>query len=107
MAVLKSARSKNKRRWHFKAERVHDFAFAADPDYVHQQIDVQNGPVVHLLFDPETANEANWELLKRIIYNATLTSWLPILAIPYPQFSIIQGGTAAWNTDVYHDFRRR
>ena len=37
---------------------------AADPDYVHQQIDIQNGPVVHLLFDPETANEANWELLK-------------------------------------------
>ena len=77
---------KQKRRWHFRAERVHDFAFAADPDYVHQQIDIQNGPVVHLLFDPETANEANWELLKRTIYSATLILWLPILVATHFQF---------------------
>ena len=77
----------------FKAERVHDFAFAADPDYVHQQIDLQNGPVVHLLYDPETANEANWELLK----TDYLQRYFDFMAAnfgtyPYPQFSIIQGG---------------
>jgi hypothetical protein len=86
-------RKNKKRRWHFKAERVHDFAFAADPDYVHQQIDIQNGPVVHLLFDPETANAANWELLK----TDYLQRYFDFMAAhfgryPYPQFSIIQGG---------------
>lgn len=86
-------RKNKKRRWHFKAERVHDFAFAADPDYVHQQIDIQNGPVVHLLYDPETANEANWELLK----TDYLQRYFDFMAAnfgayPYPQFSIIQGG---------------
>ena len=86
-------RKNKKRRWHFKAERVHDFAFAADPDYVHKQIDIQNGPLVHLLYDPKTAKEENWELLK----SDYLQKYFDFMAAnfgayPYPQFSIIQGG---------------
>ena len=84
---------RDKRVWKFKAERVHDFAFAADPDFTHELIQIENGPLVHLLYDPETANEENWQRLK----NDYLQGYFDFMAAhfgkyPYPQFSIIQGG---------------
>ena len=41
------------RTWRFRAENVHDFAWAADPDYVHEVHDAPNGVKVHLLFQPD------------------------------------------------------
>ncbi|MDG1526399.1 MAG: M1 family metallopeptidase [Schleiferiaceae bacterium] len=81
------------RTWHFKADRVHDFAFAADPDYKHVQLQIENGPLVHLLYDPKTANEANW--IK--IQDGYLQGYFDFMAqhfgkYPYEQFSLIQGG---------------
>ncbi|MGB0194503.1 MAG: M1 family metallopeptidase, partial [Schleiferiaceae bacterium] len=81
------------RTWHFKADKVHDFAFAADPDYVHKQLQIENGPLVHLLYDPETANEANWDEIQK----GYLQGYFDFMAknfgkYPYDQFSLIQGG---------------
>jgi len=81
------------RTWHFKADKVHDFAFAADPDYVHKQLQIENGPLVHLLYDPKTANEANWDEIQR----GYLQGYFDFMAkhfgkYPYAQFSLIQGG---------------
>lgn len=78
--------------WHFKAEKVHDFAWAADPDFVHDSFKLQNGTVVHLLYNPKTANVANWkkarpEIEKFFLFmNATFGPYV------YPQFSLIQAG---------------
>ncbi|MEP1982106.1 MAG: M1 family peptidase, partial [Maribacter dokdonensis] len=36
--------------WHFKAPMVHDFMWAADPDYIHDIQQVPNGPVLHFLY---------------------------------------------------------
>jgi len=85
---------KNKKRvWHFKADRVHDFAFAADPDFVHDQLQIKNGPLVHLFYDPATANVENWKKLQE----GYLQGYFDFMAsnfgkYPYRQFSIIQGG---------------
>ena len=35
--------------WHFKAERVHDFTWAADDEYVHDIYKMENGPDIHIL----------------------------------------------------------
>tara|TARA_B100000767_G_scaffold164444_1_gene154110 strand:- start:1349 stop:3160 length:1812 start_codon:yes stop_codon:yes gene_type:complete len=85
---------KNKKRvWRFKADRVHDFAFAADPDFVHDQLQIKNGPLVHLFYDPATANVKNWKKLQE----GYLQGYFDFMAsnfgkYPYRQFSIIQGG---------------
>jgi hypothetical protein len=54
---------------------------------------LKTGPMVHLFYDPATANVENWNAFKRDTCKDTLTLWPLILVnIPYEQFSIIQGG---------------
>src|SRR5690606_23361941 len=36
--------------WHFVAPQVHDFAWAADPDYIHDKVQVPDGPMLHFLY---------------------------------------------------------
>ena len=89
------ARKKPKGRtatWHFKADRVHDFAWAADPEYQHIVHQVPDGPVLHLLYDKSVENPEYWELLP---YKLD-TVWRYIEdnfgPYPYSQYSILQGG---------------
>jgi hypothetical protein len=89
----KRVKRNEKREWHFKADRVHDFAFAADPDFIHERVQIENGPMVHLFYDPQTANVENWERLQQ----GYLQGYFDFMAAhfgkyPYDQFSIIQGG---------------
>src|SRR5699024_1140378 len=46
--------------WHWKAEKVHDFTWAADPDYVHTKKQVPNGPLLHFIYqkNPVAVNES-------------------------------------------------
>ena len=86
-------KNNQKRVWRFKADRVHDFAFAADPDFVHDQLQIENGPLVHLFYDPATANVKNWKKLQE----GYLQDYFDFMRsnfgkYPYRQFSIIQGG---------------
>ncbi len=78
--------------WKFTAANVHDFAWAADPDYVHKSVQVPNGPLVHLLYDPKTANEENWVKLEQYVtpYFHYMDSHFG--KYPYSQFTVIQGG---------------
>ncbi len=81
------------RSWHFKADSVHDFAFAADPDFKHVQLQLKNGPLIHLLYDPKTANKSNWIKIQK----GYLQDYFDFMAkhfgtYPYKQFSLIQGG---------------
>ncbi|MCT4623267.1 MAG: M1 family peptidase, partial [Schleiferiaceae bacterium] len=55
------------RSWNFKAENVHDFAWAADKDYTHRSFQVENGPMVHLLYSEKTANVKNWDQLDEYV----------------------------------------
>ncbi|MGV6831802.1 MAG: M1 family metallopeptidase [bacterium] len=78
--------------WHFKAPNVHDFTWAADPDYLHDQVQVPNGPTLHFLYqnDPEILD--NWkELQPKSVELMTYFSE-NIGKYPYDQYSIIQGG---------------
>lgn len=79
--------------WHFRAERVHDFAWAADTEYKHLVLPAEEDcPELHLLYT-ETANEEIWEKTlpgrAQEFFRFMSKRFGPY---PYPQFSLIQGG---------------
>ena len=78
--------------WHFIAPRVHDFAWAADPDYVHDRYQVPDGPELHFIYEPVDSLLANWKALQPV--TAQLFNWVDKKygAYPYRQFTVIQGG---------------
>ena len=89
---LKVAHKTPELTWHFNAPNVHDFMWAADPDYTHTSIQVPNGPKVHFLYDKNTANKKSWEKLPKYVVKAFEFINKNFGVYPYKQFSIIQGG---------------
>ena len=86
-------RSKGKRlTWHFKAPNVHDFAWAADPDYVHETMQVPNGPLLHFLYQPGDKTSANWKELQPATVKTFQIMNREFGEYPYKQYSVIQGG---------------
>ena len=82
----------SKLTWHFVAEDVHDFVWAADKDYAHDKQVLKDGTVIHYLYKDTEDLRTNW---------GKLTKFVPIIfdyasvhfgRYPYPQYSIIQGG---------------
>lgn len=78
--------------WHFLAPEVHDFAWAADDNYIHDTYDGPNGVKLHFFYknDPEIAE--NWKNLQP--KTAELMQFFNdnIGQYPYEQYSVIQGG---------------
>lgn len=82
---------KNKTLWHFKAENIHDFAWAADPDYTVDSISIKNGPLVYLIY--QKSEQTNyWEESKPYIKKYFSLMKENFGAYPYPTYSFIQGG---------------
>lgn len=78
--------------WHFKAPKVHDFMWAADPKYTHDKIQMENGITVHHLYIKGPKTQEVWGKLKE--YTPKAISYLSehFGQYPYQQFSVIQGG---------------
>ncbi len=76
--------------WHFVAPQVHDFAWAADPDYIHDVKQVPNGPTLHFLYQPDTTG--HWARLENEMVEAFHIMNNKFGKYPYKQFSTIQGG---------------
>ncbi|QII72291.1 M1 family metallopeptidase [Apibacter sp. B2966] len=82
---------KNKTFWHFKAENIHDFAWAADPDYTVDSISIKNGPLIYLIY--QKSKQTNyWEESKPYIKKYFSLMKENFGAYPYPTYSFIQGG---------------
>jgi len=79
--------------WHFKAENVHDFAWVADRDYIHEITWLSlagDTVVVHLLYQPDVYNlwrEAG-KFTKEII--KLYSDWF--FKYPYKSFTVAQAG---------------
>lgn len=82
---------KNKTFWHFKAENIHDFAWAADPDYTVDSISIKNGPLVYLIYQKSKLTNY-WEESKPYIKKYFSLMKENFGAYPYPTYSFIQGG---------------
>lgn len=78
--------------WHFVAKNVHDFAWAADPDYRHEVVQVPNGPQVHFFFQPGEKTTANWTALQEFSVRLFQFMNQTFGKYPYESYSIIQGG---------------
>lgn len=96
--------SGDKLTWHFYAPQVHDFMWAADPEYVHRSLRIRDSipatktaPAIpeltlHLLYKPTNEKAANWE---KILSDAARA--LPFIekhfgVYPYKQYTFIHGG---------------
>lgn len=78
--------------WHFKAPMVHDFMWAADPEYVHDTLQVENGPMLHFLYKDKKEIAENWKNLQPKAAEMMSFFSKNIGQYPYDQYSIIQGG---------------
>lgn len=78
--------------WHFFAPNVHDFMWAADPNYTHEKVQMENGPVVHFLYVKSDKTEENWSKLKGYTVEAIQFMSNNFGKYPYGQFSVVQGG---------------
>ena len=78
--------------WHFKAPMVHDFMWAADPEYIHDSLRMEDGPVLHFFYknDPEIIE--NWKKLQPKTAEAMTFFNKNIGPYPYEQYSVVQGG---------------
>ncbi len=84
----------DKLTWNFKAPRVHDFMWAADPEYKHDILKMENGIDLHFLYKKNLDAKylKNWkdvqpktaELMRYFSEN--------VGQYPYKQYSVIQGG---------------
>ena len=77
--------------WEFYAPNVHDFAWAADPDYIHDIKQSESGVDLHFFYKP-TVNVDDWKKLQDD--SVLLMKFFEQNIGPYPwkQYSIIQGG---------------
>lgn len=78
--------------WHFLAKNVHDFAWAADPDYRHETAQVPDGPELHFFYQPGEKTTDNWTRLKDFAVRHFQYMNDNFGVYPYPVYSIIQGG---------------
>ncbi|CAM4106451.1 M1 family metallopeptidase [Zobellia nedashkovskayae] len=78
--------------WHFKAPMVHDFMWAADPEYIHDTLQVENGPMLHFLYKDNKDILDNWKKLQPKTAEFMKFFSKNIGEYPYEQYSVIQGG---------------
>ncbi len=83
---------KGKLTWKFAASKVHDFAWAADDNYIHKYVSGPNDMEIHFLYKNDPEITENWEKLAEKapkifeIANGLFGTY------PFKRYSIIQGG---------------
>ena len=80
----------NLRTWKFSAKNVHDFVWAADPDYKHFSRKVNSGLTMHWIYknDPDAKWQASADSIVMVYPFLAKTYGL----YPYPVYSFLQGG---------------
>jgi len=78
--------------WHFYAPNVHDFAWGADNEFIHDMILGPNNVELHFLYKNKKDNLENWKNLQP--KTAELLAYFNenVGQYPYKQYSVIQGG---------------
>lgn len=89
--------------WQFRSENVHDFMWAADPDYKHTTVQVPDGPLLRFFYQTEPIAEdttgerlaeltESWENLPASTVRAFEYMNENVGPYPYEEYSVIQGG---------------
>ena len=78
--------------WHFKAENVHDFVWAADPDYKQIVHKAHDGTIIRAFYQPGDRTTENWERLPAIMDEALKFINDKYGKYAFSEYSFIQGG---------------
>jgi len=78
--------------WKFSAPNVHDFVWAADPNYTMQKRQIKNGPLVYVIYKQIDTMEKKWTALADTVVAAYPYMAKTFGAYPYKNYSFIQGG---------------
>ena len=82
----------DKLTWRFSAKNVHDFAWAADRDFLHTIDQVPGGPVLHFFRKNDPALKETWDQLPGYMIKSFLFMNEHFGTYPWPQYSFVQGG---------------
>src|SRR6185312_5473325 len=88
-------KSGNDLTWHFVADRVHDFMWAADTGYIHLVRKISDGPVLHVLYvnhEKKPSVDTAWMDLADAVRDNFPFMQEHFGHYPYRQISVIQGG---------------
>ena len=78
--------------WHFKADNVHDFMWAADPEYVHDRLVTADDVTLHFFYKNKPELAENWKNLQPKTEEAMNFFNEHVGNYPYKQYSVVQGG---------------
>ncbi len=78
--------------WHFLAHDVIDFAWAADPDYTHDRVQVPGGPELHFFYQKNDKTVDAWKRVQDA--GVKIFQYLNehFGKYPFETYSVIQGG---------------
>lgn len=82
----------NQRTWKFSAKNIHDFVWAADPNYKHITRKTSNGPLLHFIYKDDKNRDAGWQATAdtcAMIYPFMARTFGPYA---YNVYSFIHGG---------------
>ncbi|MDX1721054.1 MAG: M1 family metallopeptidase, partial [Salegentibacter mishustinae] len=78
--------------WHFVAPKVHDFTWAADPEYIHDKRTAEDGTVLHFFYKDNDEIKENWKNLQEKTEELLLFFNENIGPYPWDQYTVAQGG---------------
>ncbi|MAP99926.1 MAG: peptidase M1 [Flavobacteriaceae bacterium] len=78
--------------WRFLAHDVHDFSWAADPHFIHDFIDIKNGPRMHFFYKSDSDYVELWKDFQQNSAEFLRFFSKTIGKYPYDQYSIIMAG---------------
>ena len=90
--VVKHDKKQKKLTWHFIAPNVHDFAWGADNDFIHDKVIGPNNVELHFFYKNKPNVVENWKKLQPKTVALLDFFNKAIGEYPYKQYSVIQGG---------------
>ena len=78
--------------WRFIAPNVHDFSWAADPNFIHDFLDIDGGPRMHFFYKSDSEFVNLWKDFQENSANFLTFFSETIGRYPYSQYSVIMGG---------------
>ena len=78
--------------WHFKTPNVHDFAWAADPDYTQSVLKADDGSIMRFFWQKGKGYDEAWGQLPAVMNRARTIMNEHFGKYPYNEYAFIQGG---------------
>jgi Peptidase family M1 domain len=78
--------------WHFKTPNVHDFAWAADPDFTQTTLKADDGSLMRFFWQKGKGYDEQWQKMPPIMNRARTIMNERFGKYPYNEYAFIQGG---------------